>query len=365
MPGAPRISIVVTALAAGGLLACPAPPNATSRLPAQASASASTPRPPVGRIDGVAWVGAGPDAPEHLPEAFAIGARWIAQTPFGWMRGPRDPAVRLATDGRILWGESDAGLAATHRRARELGLATALKPHIWIRGSWPGEVAMASDEEWAAWFADYGAFMLHYAELAEREGMEMLAVGTELRMATATRESDWRELIGRVRQRYHGRLTYAANWDEMEHVPFWDAVDLIGVNAYFPLSPTAGDDAPTVAALVAAWAPWRARLEALAARHGKRILFTEAGYRPVARCHERPWEQEGGEPSDDCQARAWEALLHANGREPWFAGVFVWKWFPVEQDVPSRATFSPQGRPAERILGAWFRGEPGDAATAP
>jgi hypothetical protein len=40
-----------------------------------------------------------------------------------------------------------------------------------------------------------------------------------------------------------GKLTYAANWDKYDQVSFWDELDFIEIQAYFPLtaqtSPTA------------------------------------------------------------------------------------------------------------------------------
>ena len=45
------------------------------------------------------------------------------------------------------------------------------------------------------------------------------------------------ELIGDVRRVYTGTLTYGANWgDEVEQITFWDALDLVGVSFYEPLT---------------------------------------------------------------------------------------------------------------------------------
>ena len=49
-------------------------------------------------------------------------------------------------------------------------------------------------------------------------------------------ESNWRRLIGRARSVYGGPVTYGANFDQFGEVGFWDALDALGVNAYFPLS---------------------------------------------------------------------------------------------------------------------------------
>jgi len=316
------------------------------------SVHAALTTPPAEKLRGLAWVG-GPrvTAREVAPVAM-LGANWIAQTPFGWMRAPDSPDVRLATSNRVYWGESDEGLAETHRLARAQGVKTLLKPHLWLHGSWPGAVSMKSGEDWKTWFASYTVFALHYAELAEREGFEMFAVGNELKEASA-HESEWRELIARTREVYHGPITYAANWDEADKVPFWDAVDYIGVNAYFPLA----DEGARVTAdsLARAWAPTAARLAALSAGVGRPLIFTEIGYRADPACAVRPWEWSGSSGGESCQAAAYEAMLRVFWTRPWFAGAFVWKWFPDgDHDHGEDRAFSPQGRPGERVLKRWW-----------
>src|SRR5262249_26855810 len=146
---------------------------------------------------------------------------------------------------------------------------------LWVRhGDWPGKIRMKNEADWARWFSAYEAFILHHARLAEANGFEALAIGTELG-GTTGRAADWRRLIGRVRAVYHGRLTYCANWtEEPESIRFWDALDFIGIQAYYPLATT---DRPAQDEILAAWRPIRARLEALARLKGRPIVFTEAG----------------------------------------------------------------------------------------
>jgi hypothetical protein len=73
-------------------------------------------------------------------------------------------------------------------------------------------------------------------------------------------------------------VTYAANWDAYERTPFWDDLDLIGVDAYFPLS---SDPDVSVGELVEAWEPVVSDLRTFAIRHDRPILFAEFGYRSV------------------------------------------------------------------------------------
>jgi hypothetical protein len=58
----------------------------------------------------------------------------------------------------------------------------------------------------------------------------------ELNRRRAAHEGHWRRLIADVRAIYSGLLTYGANFDQFAEVGFWDVLDAISVNAYFPLS---------------------------------------------------------------------------------------------------------------------------------
>lgn len=314
---------------------------------------------------GVSWVAGREITAENLRPLVNDHVDWIVQTPFGWQQSCDSPHIALVTSGRGLWGERDEGLTTTAALASSLGICTLLKPHIWILrpdGKSRMDIAMGGEADWARWFASYREFILHYAELAERDHMEMLCVGTELGSAVVGREDDWRRLIADIRRVYHGRLTYAANWyREFEEVPFWDALDYVGIQAYFPLSEKGN---PTVEELSAGWKPHLAAIERVAARVGKPVLFTEIGYRSVPDAAARPWEwpsrfEPDSAPSDPgLQARCYEAFFRTVWPRKWMAGAYWWKWFPDGRHHGERAAtgFSPQGKPAEAVLARGYGG---------
>ena len=336
---------------------------------ALAAEDAAPPPGPIGaravRQNGVSWVGGrSPVTAEDFDRLVANGVSWIAQNPFGWQRSLDSPEIVLRPEAGW-WGESDRGLAETARLARARGIRTLLRPHLWVagpqgHGGWSGDIAMRSEEEWARWFESYRRFILHYAALAEREGIEVLCVGAELKRATRGHEAEWRRLIAGVREAYHGRLTYAANWDgEYEQIGFWDALDYAGVQAYFPL---AEGERPTLDQLTAGWAPHLKSLERLARSTGKRVLFTEIGYRSAPGAAARPWEwgtREGGPATPEglaLQADAYEAFFRAAWPAEWLAGAYFWKWYPglERKGGPPAVEFSPQNKPAERVMARWF-----------
>ena len=320
---------------------------------------------PPERQRGVSWVADGPVTAEDLQPLLAHNVNWISQTPFGWQRGLDAPEIFVASSGRVLWGESDEGLETTARLARGLGIHTLLKPHLWItgpdHGKWSGDIRMKTPADWAVWFASYEEFILHYARLAERTGIEALSVGTELRGTLPGHDAEWRKVIAEVRKVYHGRLTYSANWHgEYEEVPFWDLLDTIGVQSYFPLTDT---QKPAIGLLMTGWGTPTAAIERIQKRHGKPVVFTEMGYRSMPDAAIEPWKWPGEfsspEPDFQTQANCYEAFFRNFWDKRWFGGAYIWKWYPRPRKPGGRADidFTPQNKPAEQVMGRWYRGE--------
>jgi hypothetical protein len=211
---------------------------------------------------------------------------------------------------------------------------------------------MHSEEDWKSWFSKYQAFILDYARLAEELKMPMLCVGTELEK-TSTKEKEWRAVIAEVRKVYSGKLTYAANFTEFEQVKFWDALDYIGVQAYFSL---AKNHNPSLAELTKSWNTHLPQIEKLIRKFKKPVLFTEIGYCNTVDAAVQPWvwpnERKETELSQEVQALCYEAFFQTAWKKDWLAGVFFWKWYPQRHD--REPDFTPQGKKAEKILSKYF-----------
>ncbi|HEX5761268.1 MAG TPA: hypothetical protein VF121_18940 [Thermoanaerobaculia bacterium] len=293
-----------------------------------------------------------PGLERALDAVEGLGADALSLMPFAFQRGPASPDLGFRHDRP--GGETDVGLVHAARRSRARGLSVLWKPHIWVsRESWPGEIEMQSEADWARWWRGYRRYVLHHAFLARWAEADLFAVGVEL-TRTLGRTEDWRRLIADVRRLYPGPLTYAGNWDgDLERAPFWDRLDLLGVDGYYPL---AASPAATTAELSVGAARVRERLAAAAAKHGKPVLLTEVGFAARRGAWIEP-HVEGGELSLEDQARAYEALFAGLGRPPWLAGTYVWKVFSGPRrrgGGEPRPDFQLLGRPAEAVVRAYY-----------
>jgi hypothetical protein len=377
---------VALALAAAVLLpgaAFSAPPSSASRAPRPSSLS---PRPlripvpipipiPIPEADG--WRAAGEDAirgvtigpiengyhpgvgygsPAYgrmLDECVKMGATWVAITPFGRVHDLAGLGVDLTFEAPFPSNEQDVRRAIQMAHAR--GLRVMLVPHLWVEsGEWRALIDPLTDAGWKRWASSYRAFVLTWAGVAEDERVELLSAGVELRSwVTTTHAPSFAAILHDLRATYHGLLTYSANWDDVDDTVILGALDVIGVNAFYPLAEREGADDAT---MLAGGERVREKVHALAEKWRKPVLFTEIGYTTRADPAVRPWEwpdsMKGVVPDQVAQARAYRALLAPLLDEPDFAGFFVWRVYADPDDVSQEAEwgFSPRGKAAELVM---------------
>lgn len=307
--------------------------------------------------------------PELLVNLRDMGVTHVTLVSFGWQESVDDPNVRVDTTGGW-YSESHDGIRALARQADTLGMGVILKPHVWIGGydeaGDRSNIGFASSRAWTRWETDYRDFLMTYARLASEVDADVLVLGTELRNVATSRPNFWRELARDVRTVYDGDLTYAANWhEEYRTIEFWDALDYVGVQAYFPLADGAD---PSLGSLRARWQTHREALAQVHRRTGKPVLFTEIGYRSARTTAEAPWRwPERGDQSvsadSTLQAHCYRAFLSTMEGVSWFAGGIIWKWHP-DGDEQSPTAFTPQGKPAEHVLRRWFASPTSDSMQA-
>lgn len=252
---------------------------------------------------------------------------------------------------------TDSDLAHVIQEAHRSGLRVMLKPHVDLAENarqWRGEIDFADDEAaWQAWFRSYTDFISHYAKIARDNDADYFVVGTEL-VKTSPRADDWRNIVKAVRKIYHGPLTYAAHFTYGETISWWDALDAIGIDAYYPLA--LGKN-PTVEQIKTAWAPIVSRLGQLSGKWNRPVIFTEVGYQNLDGTNLTPWETTGTEVDFKGQANCYQAVFEAFEGQEWWHGVFWWAW-KVHSDRSSALTadFTSHNKPAESILRQHYGG---------
>ncbi|MEZ5352713.1 MAG: hypothetical protein R2762_08755 [Bryobacteraceae bacterium] len=277
-----------------------------------------------------------PAARDMLLRLPGYGVNSIALIPYGF--SSREGSWRLRPAGARSW-ENDQGIEILAAMAHNKGMKVLLKPHVW-RGR---TEELKNPDFRREWFDQYRAFLAHYAKLAAKIHADLFCVGTELAAATAY-EQEWRRIIAEVRTLYKGPLTYAANHGpEFESVAFWDALDYIGIDNYYPLP----DDYST--------ADMERRITAVHEKFAKPVVFTEAGYSAVENAHRAPWEDETEKPLSLAeQERCYRALLDSFYHKDWFYGVYWWKVGTNGYGGPQNSSMTPWRKPAMDLVRTFY-----------
>lgn len=193
----------------------------------------------------------------------------------------------------------------------------------------------------------------------------------EINRRRARLDRHWRQLIAKVREVYSGPVGYAANFDQYHLVGFWDALDVMGINAYFELRSRVLEqetEETLLPLLKAGWGDVLGRIATFRDEQGLGdvpVVFTEMGFTYRAKSTLRPWADEGFtliyQPADedgdgdgdsegdrqtgapemeeyvvvwrDQPVRYWERALavralreaHAELADPFLEGILYWK----------------------------------------
>lgn len=316
------------------------------------SAGCQSVREPEMYFKGVSFVGTGDkvtsDQFTHVSE---INANAITLMPFAYGKLGEPRLVHDSLPWQW-WGESAEGVRETARLALEANLLVMIKPHLWLDwGSYTGDHGFDSNDDWLRFEEDYRSYILEFARMSEELQLPVFCIGTELERSVIERPRFWIALIDEIRKVYSGQLTYAANWDNYTQITFWGELDFIGVDAYFPLD---SSSTPKHPALLRGWKKWHDELKSVSEQFNRPVIFTEWGYRSADHAADEPWACNERDKSVNlaAQATAYSALLETVEDAPWFAGGFVWKWFPEHDRVGGAENnrYTPQNKPAEKVL---------------
>ncbi len=232
--------------------------------------------------------------------------------------------------------------------ARALGLKVILKAMVNCRdGYWRAYIhfpdePVPTEPGWGDWFPAWEEHVLLVADMAEENRADLFCVGCEM-IGTDHREAEWRHLIARVRERYHGPLTYNCDKYQEDRVRWWDAVDVISSSGYYPIDALEEN---------------LERIRNTAQRFEKPFLFMECGCPSRERSEYRPndWRF-GGETSPEAQERWYRAFTNALEKHPFVRGTGWWDWsatrlYPEAAGMDDSG-YCTYGKPASAVLRAF------------
>ncbi len=307
------------------------------------------------KINGISFVATSDkiDATAIQPLKQDFNANYAAVIPYGFMRSLDSPKIIFNTD-RQWWGERVDGSRETIKLMQKDGIQVMLKPQIWIGGGdYTGDISMLDREQWRKLENSYSDFILTYARLAAETDAAILCIGTEMDSLVREQPAFWKNLISQIRQIYTGKLTYAGNWDSYDEVAFWDQLDFIGVDAYFPVSDA---KTPSLRELSGSWEKWKIEMSTLSRKHNKKILLTEYGYISADYAGREPWKSAGEDRAvnNAVQEILLESLYQNLWNEPWMAGGFLWKYHAESSRRGFARRYTPQGKPAQDVVARYY-----------
>ncbi len=282
-----------------------------------------------------------------------IGVNAISIMPFTSLRYTNKPEPLDFWESPF--AENDESLIYLKNASTKLNFVVMLKPQIWLRDGWPGDISMSNKKDWDKFFDYYYKWISHYAMLAEMYKIKILCIGNELSKSTQEHEDKWIEIAGHIRKLYSGKITYGANWDdEFENLKFWKHFDYIGISQYYPLSKK---ENPSYIELLAGADSVINHIHFIQEKFGIPVLFTEAGYKNTL----QPWKtvfEKNLQPDStfENQARCYDALMNASYGKKWIAGMFWWKWpsYLGYTNITRTDYYVPLDKPAENIIKKWY-----------
>ncbi len=293
---------------------------------------------------------------DGLERAHALGARNVTVLVHLCQTSKNSADVRYCYDGGrdLPFDVSYQGrrLDALQSAATARGMSLNLMPFLIVEDGSGRHYIWPDDRD--AWFSAYGDKIVELANYARTFEHASYILASEL-SSTYVFDVRWRRLIDRVRAVYAGHLTISTIVGLHATVLFWDALDSIGVSAYFPLSPAKALRSQTV--LDTAWRSHKVHLLAQSAVWSKPVTFVELGYPTTDVAAQRPWDWAFAERSydEELQRRCFEAFRRVWGGDARLRAFQLWGVSNPQIDASERKNFSPVGKPAEATLRAIFR----------
>ncbi|MEN6387059.1 MAG: hypothetical protein ABFD79_17910, partial [Phycisphaerales bacterium] len=272
---------------------------------------AALPQSPIGFLKGFSWGTFGRNGDYIGPQA-EESMKTLAQTNSNFASIVFTLSMHTKTSNEILFDKTNPHMASDDdvrnaiRLAHENKLKVMLKPTVNCNdGTWRAHIEPA---DWEIWWNNYKTAMLHYAKLAQDTNCQAYCIGCEM-ISTEDSEKHWRNMIAEIRKNYKGVLVYNTNHGREEKINWWDAVDMIGISAYYPVGTTNiaaalaevvtdVDKKSSLEQMKKNWEPIRDRLKELSIKWNKPVFFAEIGVRSAKGSSSMPWEYYNDWPYD-------------------------------------------------------------------
>ena len=284
-----------------------------------------------------------------LARARADGCNWIAICVW-WFQNNVN-STEIGPDYTRFSATPESVVHAINQ-CHEQDMKVMLKPMVDCRdGNWRGNINPSND-----WFSAYQEFITFWAQIAEENNVELFCIGCEF-TKTVSWSSSWKNIIQNTQTHYTGPLTYAANHGNEKNVHWWNDLDYVGIDAYYPLT---NKNDPTLNELKRAWENRADSIENWLNSNWRnmKIVFAEVGYQSVDGTNRTPWHTNSATDLRE-QAECYDALLSVCRKRSWWLGAFWWNW-ETNPDagkggVPS---FTPMNKPAEDIMISHYQTPP-------
>jgi hypothetical protein len=249
-----------------------------------------------------------------------------------------------------------------------------------------------------AWFSSYNDFIMKYATIASQYNCSILSIGSRLySLATPAYDGQWSSMISSARLKFKNKITFSSVWGSMgvvhtytnkemmsyKRLTFWDDLDIIGIEAYWPLSYSKN---AVSSALLEGWNSftltndengwnnnaleyqWYENLVGWLNRKfpGKEVIFTKVGYPSSEYAGRYPWSEgtvliNGSlvtlNADTQAQANGYEAMFRKFWNAPWLKGTFC-NYFSANPPGLPNTKASINGKPAYETIKSWYTPRP-------
>jgi hypothetical protein len=212
-------------------------------------------------------------------------------------------------------------------------------------GYWRGDILPSSV---TSWFAHYQSTVVRYAALAQSLHVASFDVGSELQ-SLEPYNTQWLTVIHAVRAVYRGTLVYSVNWSDLNPEPWFQQLNEVGLDAYFPLAVANPAGVPSVAEFEQAWTAWLDRIPL----YPRPLVITELGVLPLVGSYRTPYQWD---IPDSAYSPATQAQYYQAGCATWVsraAGIYWWgvTWGNPGQSGPKSFAPTPE---AAQVLATCF-----------